>query len=173
MILIIENKMTSKTINEYKQLGLIVGKNVSFIDNPNMGSEPYLIKIGDNTTISFDCVFVNHDGGTRVLRNIDKYNSQTVIYGPIIIGKNCFIGCRSTILPNVNIGDNVIIGANSLVNRDIPSNCVASGVPCKIICTIDEYYEKHKDDFEYMVNIAYEEKKKYLLKKFENKLKDD
>ncbi len=147
-----------------------LGKNVSLISpGPNFGSEPYLISIGDNTTVSFDVAFVTHDAGTRVFRNLAAPGSkekQTVIYGPIKVGKNCFIGCRSTILPGVTIGDNSIIGAGSVVNRDIPANSVAAGVPCKVICTIDEYKEKHKDDFLYMVNLPYEEKKKYLLKHF-------
>ena len=146
-----------------------IGKNVCLVaPGPNFGSEPYLITIGDNTTVSFDVAFVTHDGGTRVLRNLatNEKEKQAVIYGEIKIGKNCFIGCRSTILPGVTIGDNCIIGAGSVVNRDIPANHVAAGVPCKIICTLEEYKEKHKDDFEYMVKLPYEEKKKYLLKKF-------
>jgi galactoside O-acetyltransferase len=89
-----------------------------------------------------------------------------VIYGPITVGKNCFIGCRSVILPGVTIGDNVIIGAGSIVNTDVPSNTVAAGSPCKVICTLDEYIEKHQDDFLYMVHLPYEEKKKFLLKHF-------
>lgn len=143
-----------------------IGKNVDLVSpGPNFGSEPYLITIGDNTTVSFDVAFVTHDAGTRVLRNLatNEKEKQTVIYGEIKIGKNCFIGCRSTILPGVTIGDNCIIGAGSVVNRDIPANHVAAGVPCKVICTLEEYKEKHKDDFLYMVKLPYEEKKKYLL----------
>lgn len=150
----------------------ILGKNVQLIDKPNFGSEPYLIKIGDGTTVSFGCSFVTHDGGTRVVRNLEGQNPQTVIYGPIVIGKNSFIGCNTTILQNVHIGDNTIIGACSLVEKDIPINVVAAGVPCKVICTIDEYIKKHKDkDFEYMVKMPYDEKKKYLLNKFKEDLK--
>ena len=140
-----------------------LGKNVDIVGNVNFGSEPYLITIGDNTTISFDCAFVTHDAATRVLRHLPGENPETVIYGKIIIGKNCFIGCRSVILPNVTIGDNVIIGAGSIVNKDIPSNTVAAGNPCKIICSLDEYKNKHKNDFLYMVSLPFEEKKKYLL----------
>lgn len=143
-----------------------IGKNVDLVHpGPNFGSEPYLITIGDNTTVSFDVAFVTHDAGTRVLRNLatNQKERQTVIYGQIKVGKNCFIGCRSTILPGVTIGDNCIIGAGSVVNRDIPANSVAAGVPCRVICTIEEYKEKHKDDFLYMVGLPYEEKKKYLL----------
>lgn len=143
-----------------------LGKNVDIVGGANFGSEPYLITIGDNTTISFDCAFVTHDAATRVIRHLPGYNKETVIYGPINVGKNCFIGCRSVILPNVNIGDNCIIGAGSVVNKDIPSNSVAAGVPCKVICTLDEYIEKHKDDFMYIVSKPFNEKKKILLDKF-------
>ena len=143
-----------------------LGKNVDIVGGANFGSEPYLITIGDNTTISFDCAFVTHDAATRVIRNLPDGDKETVIYAPITVGKNCFIGCRSVILPNVNIGDNCIIGAGRVVNKDIPSNSVAAGVPCKVICTLDEYIEKHKDDFMYIVSKPFEEKKKILLDKF-------
>lgn len=146
-----------------------LGKNVQIVGEANFGSEPYLITIGDDTTISFDCAFVTHDAATRVIRNLPNHNKETVIYGSINVGKNCFIGCRTVILPNVNIGDNCIIGAGSIVNRDIPSNTVAAGSPCKPICTLDEYIEKHKDEFMYMVSKPFEEKKKILLDKFAKK----
>ncbi len=151
--------------------GMKIGKNCDFVSpGPNFGSEPYLIEIGNNTTVSFDVAFVTHDAGTRVLRNLatNEKEKQTVIYGKIVVGNNCFIGCRSTILPGVKIGDNVIIGAGSIVNRDIPSNSVAAGVPCRVICSLEEYKEKHRDDFLYMVNLPYEEKKKFLTKLFKD-----
>jgi acetyltransferase-like isoleucine patch superfamily enzyme len=146
-----------------------LGKNVQIIGGANFGSEPYLITIGDDTTVSFDCAFVTHDAATRVIRNLPNENKETVIYAPITIGKNCFIGCRSVILPGVTIGDNSIIGAGSIVNRDIPSNTVAVGSPCRPICTLGEYIEKHKDDFMYIVSKPFEEKKKILLDKFGKK----
>lgn len=64
--------------------------------------------------------------------------------GGVSIGDNVFIGMQSTILKGVHIGNNVIIGANSLVNKDVPDNCVVAGNPCKVIMTLDEYYEKRK-----------------------------
>lgn len=146
--------------------GVRMGQNVSLIPPVNFGSEPYLITIGDNTTVSFDVAFVTHDAATRVLRNLPNGNKETVLYGEIIVGKNCFIGCRTTVLMNVHIGDNTIIGAGSVVNRDIPANVVAAGNPCKVICTLEEYIEKHKKDFLYMVSMPYEEKKQYLEDKF-------
>lgn len=53
--------------------------------------------------------------------------------GPVIIGKNVWVGDKVTILPNVTIGDSVIIGANSVVTKDIPSFCIACGNPARII----------------------------------------
>lgn len=158
--------METYSVESAKKAGMKVGNNVRFTNTPNFGSEPYLISIGDDTTISFDVAFVNHDGGTRVIKNLPGQNKETVIYGTIKIGKNCFIGARSTILPNVSIGDNTIIGAGTIVTKDIPSNSVACGIPCKVICSIDEYMNKHKEDFDYMVNLPPDKKKQYLLKKF-------
>lgn len=53
---------------------------------------------------------------------------------------------KTTILKGVHIGNNVIIGANSLVNKDIPDNCVAAGNPAKVIMPLDQYYEKRKKE---------------------------
>lgn len=160
--------MTPCTGNKQDMInaGAKIGKNVSIIGDIHFSSEPYLISVGDNTTISFECALITHDAATRVIRNMPNQDPRTVIYGPIKIGSNCFIGARTTILPGVKIGDNTIIGSCSLVNKDIPSNVVAAGNPCKVICTIDEYIDKHKDDFLYIVNLPSEEKKDVLLKLF-------
>ena len=53
--------------------------------------------------------------------------------GPVIIGENVWIGDKVTILPNVKVGHGAIIGANSVVSKDIPANCVAVGIPAQII----------------------------------------
>lgn len=53
--------------------------------------------------------------------------------GPIVIGKNVWIGDKATILPNVTIGDEVVIAANAVVTKSVPSYCVVAGNPAKII----------------------------------------
>ena len=58
--------------------------------------------------------------------------------GKVVLKKNCKIGSHSTILPNVTVGENSIIGAHSLVLSDIPDNVIAFGVPAKIIRGIHE-----------------------------------
>lgn len=147
----------------YRYKGANIGNNCSFIGrNISFSSEPYLITIGNNVRVSFDVSFVTHDGGTYVLR---KERPEAVIYGKIAVGNNVFIGARSIIMPNVIIGDNCIIGAGSIVTKNIPSNCVAAGVPAKVICSLDEYKVKHSYEILDIVNMPYEEKKQYLLKK--------
>ena len=59
-------------------------------------------------------------------------------HGEVVLRKNSKIGSHSTILPNVEIGENSIIGAHSLVNKNIPANVVAYGIPAKIIREINE-----------------------------------
>lgn len=110
---------------------------VSFIIQDG-GSEPFLIEIGDNVTITRGVSFVNHDGGAALFRN--EYSGLNV-YGKIKVGNNVFIGINTIIMPGVKIGNNVIVGAGSVVNRDVPDNVVVAGVPAKIIKTIDEYKE--------------------------------
>jgi len=58
--------------------------------------------------------------------------------GKVHLKKNCKIGTHSTVMPNVTIGENSIIGANSLVLEDIPANVIAFGVPAKVMRNIDE-----------------------------------
>ncbi len=66
---------------------------------------------------------------------------------PVHIGRNCWLGAGVTVLPGVTIGDNSVIGAGSLVTRDIPANVVAYGVPAKVVREIDEHDREyyHKD----------------------------
>lgn len=57
---------------------------------------------------------------------------------PVHIGRNCWIGSGAIILPGVNIGDNTVIGAGSVVTKDIPANVVAFGNPCRVVRKIGE-----------------------------------
>ena len=121
-----------------KYLKIKFGKNCRILHFPRWGSEPFLIQIGDDVTITRNVSFVNHDGGVAIFR---KQHPGLNVYGLIIIGNNVFIGINSIILPNVTIGNNVVIGAGSIVNRNIPDNVVVAGAPARVIKTIDEYKE--------------------------------
>lgn len=119
-----------------KYFGVKLGKNVRFTGMPGWGSEPYLIEIGDNVTITQDVTFHTHDGGVGIFR---KEYPGINVFGRIVIGNNVFIGSHTIFLPGVRVGNSVVIGAGSVVSRDIPDNSLAVGVPARVIKTIDEY----------------------------------
>ncbi len=71
---------------------------------------------------------------------------------PVHIGRNCWIGAGALIMPGVTIGDNTVIGAGSVVTKDIPANVVAVGNPCKVLREISDhdkeyYYKDLKIDY--------------------------
>ena len=146
-----------------KRDGLVEGKNVSVMGNVNFGTEPYLITLGDNVRISFGVVFITHDGGTWVFRDQKPYDG-IIKYGTIHIGERTFIGCNSIIMPGVKIGKRCVVGAGSVVTKDVPDGHVVAGNPAKVIMSTEEYAEKTKIN-----QIAYDQerykkdKKNYLI----------
>lgn len=84
------------------------------------------ITIGDNTIFAPNVSIIssNHN-----LSNLNSWEKTT----PINIGKNCWIGTGVVILPGTTLGNNVIVGANSVVTKSFPSNCTIVGNPAKII----------------------------------------
>ena len=85
-------------------------------------------------------IFIDDDsgiGGHCLLFTHGSWNSQLegfpVKFAPIHLGKKVWLPWRVFIMPGVSIGDNVVVGANSMINSDLPSNCVAAGSPAKII----------------------------------------
>lgn len=111
-----------------------------------------LISLGDNVKIASRVNFITHSIIHNMLNGNKRLKFEEPIQeevGCIEIGDNVFIGAGTTILSNVRIGSNVIIAAQSVVTKDIPSNSVAGGVPAKVIETMDEYLEKLADKPKY------------------------
>ena len=124
-------------IRTLREMGVRVGERCR-IYTSSFGTEPWLIRIGQHVCVSNDVTFVNHDLNWPFQ---DKYESLTG-FGKIEILDNCQIGVRATILPNVTIGPNSIVGACSVVTKDVPPNTVVAGNPARVICTIEEYERK-------------------------------
>lgn len=103
-----------------------------------------LVFIHDNVIIGLRCHFVTHDGIHFLLNK--KFGRAEFVekVGCVEIMNNVFIGSGTRVLYNTRIGNNVIVGADSLVNKDIPDNSVYAGVPVRRICSFDEYVEKHR-----------------------------
>lgn len=64
--------------------------------------------------------------------------------GRVNIGNNVRFGQHCTVLKGVTIGDNCFIGAGSIVTKDIPANSIAVGIPCKVVCTLEEFHKKRQ-----------------------------
>ncbi len=121
--------------------GMKCGEGCSAMGGVNFGVEPYLITLGDRVRISSNVHFITHDGGTWAFRR-EPGNEDIVRFGKIKVGNDSFIGAHSIIMPGVTIGKNCVVGAGSVVTKDIPDRTVVAGVPARVICSTDEYAEK-------------------------------
>lgn len=83
-------------------------------------TNPKGVHVGENTYLAFESRILSHDRTRRM--HVDTH-----------IGKNCFIGGRSLILPGVTIGDGCIVGAGSVVTKDVPSGTIVGGNPARVI----------------------------------------
>lgn len=111
---------------------LVIGNNVSFEDYCHIGCIES-VKIGNGTLIASKVFITDHFHGDAVNLNIEKPFDRKLISKPVSIGNNCWIGDSVSILPGVTLGDNVIVGANSVVTHNFPTNSVIAGCPAKMI----------------------------------------
>lgn len=148
-----------------RSIGVRVGQECRLIgvNLETFGSEPYLIKLGDHVTITAGVRFVTHDGGVWVMRheypNID-------VFGTIEVGSNVFIGLNSILMPGIRIGDDCVIGAGSVVVKDIPSGRIAAGVPARPLRTLDEYRERTLAIASHIRDMPEDEKRVQLEKRY-------
>lgn len=130
------------TTEKLISMGMTVGKNFKRLNGVILDpGHCWLIEIGDNVTMAPRVHILCHDASTK------QHLGYTKI-GRVTIGNNVFIGAESIVLPGVTIGDNVIIGANSTVTHDIPEGSVAVGSPARVICTLEAYLNKEKSRME-------------------------
>ncbi len=123
-------------LEDLQRKGLKLGTNVGFVDTFFIDpSHCFLVEIGDNCVICPNVRFIAHDASIKHLVGYTKI-------GKITIRDSCFIGDSSIILPNVSIGPKSIVGAGSVVTKDIPPNSVAAGNPASVLCSIEEYLQK-------------------------------
>lgn len=89
--------------------------------------------------------FITHDASFVVLNRLGKGRFPEEV-GCIEVMDNVYIGYNATIMPNVKIGENVIIGAGALVSKDLETNGIYVGIPARKICSFDDYVERHSEN---------------------------
>ena len=166
------NKLRSLYIRKFisderyaRYLGVKIGINC-LISTRNFPSEPYLIEIGDNVRIANDVKFFTH-GGLIPFRN--KLPKNMDMFGKIKIGSNVHIGDSALILPGIEIGDNCIVGAGSVISKSVPSNSVVVGNPARIVSTVDKFLNNATKANVGSKGMNFQSKKEYLLSLSEDK----
>ena len=108
--------------NSNVKIGNHVGIFEGTIINPSES-----IEIGDDVGIGGEVMIWTHGAWLDILQGFPAD------FGPVKIGSNVWLPARSVVLPHVTIGNNVVIGINSIINRSLPDGCFAAGSPCKVI----------------------------------------
>lgn len=145
-----------------KFIGVQLGDAACLNKKVNFGSEPYLVEIGDKFYCSSNVQFVTHDGGLHVLRNLFDDMRQEDCFGKIVIGNNVFLGYGVVVMPGAKVGDNVIVGAMSLVKGVLESDSVYAGLPARRICSVYEYREKMLGKTVSTKGLSFMDKRAYL-----------
>lgn len=112
--------------------GVYANFNLTLVDDTH-------IYVGDYTMLGPNVVLAT--AGHPILPELRPLAYQYNM--PVRIGKNCWLGAGVIVLPGVTIGDNTVIGAGSIVTKDIPANVVAVGNPCRVLREINEYDKEY------------------------------
>ena len=97
------------------------------------------IYVGDYTMFGPNVVIAT--AGHPILPRLREQGYQ--YNAPVHIGKNCWIGAGVIIVPGISIGDNVVVGAGSIVTKDLPDNVVAVGNPCRVLREVNEHDKEY------------------------------
>lgn len=116
--------------------------NLTLVDDTHIYVGDYTM-FGPNVTVA--------TAGHPILPELREREYQ--YNAPVHIGRNCWIGAGAIILPGITVGDNVVIGAGSVVTKDLPSNVVAVGNPCRVLREVGEhdkeyYFKDRKIDYD-------------------------
>lgn len=162
---------SEKYIKYLKRKGVEIGDGTIIFDPKHIRidiTRPELVKIGKHVFLHKGINILTHDYSSWCF--VDLYNDFVPSHAKVAIGNNVWFGENVTILKGVSIGNNCIIGYGSIVTKSIPDNSVAVGCPARVICSIEDYYNKRKikyvdECFEYAKAI-YESGQELSIQKF-------
>jgi acetyltransferase-like isoleucine patch superfamily enzyme len=127
-----------------KKGGLYSQGDNCFISKAANIPDPHLVKLGDNVWLTSGCQLLCHDASV-IMINIMRSGHRDRV-GPIVIGSNSFLGNNVIVLPGNSIGSKTIIGAGSVVSKDVPDNAVWAGNPARHICDFEDYVLRIEND---------------------------
>lgn len=122
--------------------GIYANFNLTLVDDTHIYVGDYTM-IGPNVTVAT----AGHPIVPELREKGYQYNA------PVHIGRNCWIGAGVVIVPGIRIGDNVVVGAGSIVTKDLPDNVIAVGNPCRVLREVNEhdreyYFKDRKIDYD-------------------------
>lgn len=163
-IAVIVSKITRKgneyIVNKLRSSGIKIGKNTHVFSNI-ITSEPYLIEIGENCTISTDVAFITHDASVGAFLGRNNFSD---LCGKIIIGNQCFVGNNSILLYGVHLPDKTLVAAGSVVTKSCSEpGCILGGNPAKVIGRVDNYLQKNESNFLSLHGKSFQKKKDIIL----------
>lgn len=123
----------------WRKMGCHVGQNVSI--GHSVGCDvgnTELIFVEDNVIITNHCIILCHRRDMKGYRKGDDGTKLPYIYAPVNLKKGCQLGMGTIVMPGVTIGEGAIVGARSVVTKDIPAWTIAVGSPAKVIKEIPE-----------------------------------
>lgn len=120
---------------------LRIGRHVQINDSVHIGAIEQVV-IGDHTLIASRVFISDHNHGNYQIPDVASAPDippaeRPLSSKPVHIGRNVWLGEQVCILPGVTVGDGAIVGANSVVTRDIPPNSIAAGNPARVIRVFD------------------------------------
>lgn len=146
-------------IHYLRWLGVQISGKPKFISSDVYfdGSDYRLISLGDNIVISREVMFLTHDysitaGVAALGRRLRRGEGELYVLRPIEVGHDCFIGARTSLLPGAKLGNNVIVGAGSVVTGRIPDNSVAVGNPARVIAQTSSWAEAKLEDGNFLTD---------------------
>lgn len=127
-------------LQQLKKQGLKIGAQCNILSGVIIdSSHVWHVVIGDKVTLAPNVHILAHDASMK------SHLGYTKI-GRVNIGNRVFIGAGSIILPGISIGDNSVIGAGSVVTKDVPPDVVAAGNPARVLCSLEAYLSRHRDE---------------------------
>ena len=141
----IAKSSSQRYIKYLRKKGVKIGDNTKMMGIKSIHidlTRPSLVTIGNNVLLHKNFSLFTHDFVSGVFLN--KYEDFIPSSGKVTIGNNVRFGINCTVLKGITIGDNCFIAAGSIVTKDIPANSIAGGAPAKVLCSLDDYYEKRK-----------------------------